>query len=154
MEKIKLFNKAYSTQKSILILDSYLERDDKDFLKEIIFFEIKFYKENKKVRMLIDTHTLRGLCYALEDLVYKKESKFQKYTGGSGAKKLLSIASAEKGIFINLEDNDPSNKVKVEYIFGENGTKSFIDAMRLYADEVDKMLYKYQVQTNKIKRHG
>lgn len=139
--KIKLYNKAYSTNKAILVVDSYVEHDDKGFMRDIIFFEIKFYKDNTKVQMLIDTHTLRGLCYGIEELLYKGETAFKKYSGGSGSKKELSLGRDARSFFINLSE---SGGAKLQYIFGENGAKSFVDAMRLYAECVDKALFEYQ----------
>jgi len=126
-QKIKLLNRKYSTNTAMLIVDSFIEIKDNGFVQELIMFEINHYRASKKIVILLDVFTLRGLSIAIINLINDKDSKFKKFSQSKNSKKTLSIGKSSNKIFINLEKNDSSNNehIKIEYIFGTLGAESF-----------------------------
>lgn len=144
--KILFGERVFTTKENSLTVKGAVLVSDKNICKDVVYINNFNFAAKKDVNMQITVNDLRSLAIALRGIIINKKSSFKIFTE-SDAVKTLSLGRDGQSIFINTSGGGLNYKHKFDVF----GTKSFIQTLELFCDELEKFTFAQQQKSHKEK---
>ncbi len=146
-------------RKNLLVINSYITievKNETPIAKDLVYLEFytKYHRQTK-LPMSMNALELRELYYGCKELYTKKTTTYKNHTNAGLSDKTISDSKGLKTLTLNsIQDNYILNLQegvdnKRDITFDAYSFLSFIDSIKLIAEETESSLFKVQRQLAK-----